>query len=334
MLPESRHDGGCGMDTVSIEKLPVTWLETKLGQRKISWGLFILLLCVFLFVIEISYSLRPDVDNVAGIAVYDVIIEAYALTIWAISRHMLTLSLQAIHPLIENFVEPPRALHREWQFTLGVGVPLTLAVIFTNPVVNVSLSEYTTWLYVLSQLIENSLLGWIVFALLSSANQITHFISQAASTNIFDASPYRPVAHWCLSVTVGIMGAITIAILFLGDELMNTVNLATYVIAGLLGIFIFFAGMWSTHQHMLKNKENELARINNELLALHREIMVKVNSRELDTSRMLMEASTGLTSHKHMVEKADEWPYTIGSLGGLASTVLVPVIINVLGKIF
>ena len=322
------------MDSVAIEELPVTWLETKLRNRKISWGLFVFLLCVFLFVIEVGYSTRPDVDNFFGIAVYDVVIEAYALTIWAISRRMLTQALKAIHPLIENFQEPVRALHREWQFSFGVGVPLTLAVIFTNPVVNASLGEPTTWLYVLSQLIENCALGWIVFALLSSANQITHFISQAHSANIFDASPYRPVAHWCLTVTIGVMGAITIATLFLGEGMMDTVNLVTYLIAGLLGIFIFFAGMWSTHQHMLQNKENELARINKELLALHREIMTKVNNRELDSSRMLMDASTSLSSHKQMVEKADEWPYTMGSLGGLASTVFVPVVINFLGKIF
>lgn len=322
------------MDTALIEKLPVTWLETKLKERNISWGLFVLLLCTFLFAIEISYSLRSDVNNLKGIVVYDVVIEGYALTVWAVTRRMLTLSLKAIRPLIGEFVEPPRALHREWQFAFGVGIPLTIVVVLTNPIVSATLNDYTTWLYILSQLIENSLLGWIVFALLASANQITHFISQATSTNIFDASPYRPVAHWCLSVTVVIMGAITIAALFLGNDLMSTVNLITYTIAGLLGIFVFFAGMWSTHQHMQKNKENELARINNELLALHREIMTKVNSREFDSSRMLMDASNGLTSHKHVVEKAEEWPYTIGSLGGLASTVFVPVFINILTKIF
>lgn len=322
------------MDNALIERLPVTWLETKLKERNISWGVFVLLLCIFLFAIEIFYSLRPDVDNLKGIVIYDVVIEGYVLTVWTITRRMLTQSLKAIRPLIEDFVEPARALHREWQFAFGVGVPLTIAVILTNPIVNSTLNEYTTWLYILSQLIENSLLGWIVFALLASANQITHFIYQANSTNIFDVSPYRPVAHWCLSVTFAIMGAITVAVLFLGNDMMNTVNILTYTIAGVLGIFVFFAGMWSTHQHMQRNKDNELARINNELLGLHREIMVKVNGRELESSKMLMDASAGLLSHKHTVEKAEEWPYTVGSLGGLASTVFVPVVINMLGKIF
>ena len=46
------------MDTVSIEKLPITWLETRLAKIKIPWGLFVLLLCAFLFAIEVSYSLR------------------------------------------------------------------------------------------------------------------------------------------------------------------------------------------------------------------------------------------------------------------------------------
>ena len=322
------------MDTTAFEKLPFTWLETKLRSLKISWGIFIVLLCLFLFAIEISYSLRPDVNKFVGIAIYDIVIEGYALAAWAVIRNSLTQSLKAIQPLIENYTAPVPALQREWQFSFGVGVPLTLMVALTNPIVNASLNEPTTWLYILSQLIENSLLGWIVFALLASASQISHFISQATIINIFDPVPYRPGAQWCLTVVVSIMGAITIAILFLGEDMMNGVNLVTYVIAGLLGIFVFFAGMWSTHQHMLKNKERELNRINTELLSLHREIMSKVNNREFDASRLLMDASTGLTTHKHVVEKTDEWPYTIGSIGGLATSVFVPVFINFLGKVF
>ncbi len=322
------------MDTTSLERLPITWLETKVRNLKISWGVFVLLLCVFLFAIEVAYSLRADVNKFVGIAIYDVIIEGYALTAWAVIRSSLTQSLKAIRPLIENYTEPVPGLHREWQFSFGVGIPLTLMVVLTNPVVNASLNEPTTWLYILSQLIENSLLGWIVFALLASANQITHFISQATIINIFDPTPYRPVARWCLTVAGSIMGAITIAILFLGEDMMSGVNLVTYIIAGVLGIFVFFGGMWSTHQHMLMNKEREINHINNELLALHREIMTKVNNREFDASRLLMDASGGLTNHKHVVEKADEWPYTIGSIGGLATSVLVPVFINLLSKIF
>ena len=322
------------MDTTPLERLPITWLETKVRSLKISWGVFVLLLCAFLFAIEISYSLRPDVNKLVGIAIYDVIIEGYALTAWAVIRSSLTQSLKAIRPLIENYTEPTPRLQREWQFTFGVGVPLTLMVVFTNPVVNASLSQPTTWLYILSQLIENCLLGWVVFALLASANQITHFISQATVVNIFDPTPYRPVANWCLTVAVSIMGAITIAVLFLGEDVMSGVNLVTYVIAGLLGIFVFFGGMWSTHQHMLKNRDTELNRINAELLSLHREIMTKVNSREFDTSRMLLEATTGLTTHKQVVEKADTWPYTIGSIGGLATSVFVPGFINFLSKVF
>jgi len=281
-----------------------------------------------------AYSLRPDVDNLFGIVIYDVVIEGYALTAWAVTRNFLTLTLMAILPLTNGQTKEPTLSHREWQFSFGIGVPLTIAVVLTNPNVSEHLSEITTWLYVFSQLIENSLLGWIVFAMLSSANQITHYISNAKNTNIFDATPFRPVAHWCLSVAVAIMGAITIATLFLQDNIFDSVNLITYTIAGVLGVFVFFAGMWSTHQHMLKNKEREINRINTELLSLHSEIMLKVNQRELDASRVLIEASNALTNHRVQVEKAAEWPYTVGSIGGLATSISVPVIVNILGKIF
>lgn len=322
------------METTPLEKLPLTWLETNLSKRKISWAVFTLLLCLFLFAIEIAYSLRPDVNKFLEVAVYDVVIEAYTLVAWAIIRSFLAQALKAIRPLIDNYRETPSVHHREWQFTFGIGILLTLVAVLTTPTVSDRLGDPTTWLYVLSQLIENSILGWIVFGLLASANQITHFIAQVTTNNVFDASPYRPVAHWCLTVAVAIMGAITIAILFLKEDMLSNVNLITYIIAGVLGIFVFFAGMWSTHQHMLKIKEVEINRLNLELLSMHREIVTKLNNRELETARVLMDASSGLVAHKHLLEKAEEWPYTLGSLGGLATTVAVPVVINVLGKIF
>jgi hypothetical protein len=148
------------MEPTALERLPVTWLEARVRAWKISWGAFVLLLCAFLFAIEVSYSLRPDVNNFIGIAIYDIVIEGYALTAWAVIHNSLTQSLRAIRPLIENYTEPEPRLQREWQFSFGVGVPLTLMVVLTNPIVNASLDKPTTWLYVLSQLIENSLLGY------------------------------------------------------------------------------------------------------------------------------------------------------------------------------
>jgi hypothetical protein len=183
-------------------------------------------------------------------------------------------------------------------------------------------------------LIENLILGWIIFSLLASMNVITHFISQVHNTNIFDTSPYRSVAHWCLVVEISIMGAVTIAMLFLQQEMMDSVNLITYVVLVLLGVLIFFGGMWSTHLHMLTNKEKEIGRINEELHRLHMEILATMKDRDLERSQALMAASADLATHRDRIERVPDWPYTIGSLGGLASSVVIPVIINLLSKIF
>ena len=73
------------MDITALEKLPWTWLETKRRSLKISWGIFIVLLCLFLFAIEISYNLRPDVNKFVGIAIYDIVNEGSDLAAPAVS---------------------------------------------------------------------------------------------------------------------------------------------------------------------------------------------------------------------------------------------------------
>ncbi|MFN8433991.1 MAG: hypothetical protein U0V18_08215 [Anaerolineales bacterium] len=321
------------MDIATLEKYPVNWLETSLKKRNIPWILFILLICAFLFAIEASYSLRPDVDNFVGIAVYDVVIEAYALGAMGVVRSFLTQALAAIYPLIDNYQEITPTPHREWQYILGVGGVLTVIAVTTNPLVSNSLNEPTTWLYILSQLIENSLLGWIVFSLLASVGVITHFISQVKTANIFDSAPYRPIAHWCLVVEISIMGAVTIAMLFLQQDMMSSINLVTYIVIGILGVLIFFGGMWSTHQHMLNNKEKEISIINQELHKLHQEILAAIRDKDFEKSHAYSETSADLVTHRERIEKVPDWPYTIGSLGGLASSVVIPVAINFLSKI-
>jgi hypothetical protein len=221
----------------------------------------------------------------------------------------------------------------EWQITFGFCIPMVLIAIFTNPLLYETLGKPTTWGYIFSQLIGNAVTGWVIFVTLASAREITNFVSSSTSTNIFDSSPFRPVANWCLFVVIQVMGSITIASLFLGSGLLSVANLAHFGGGSFLGILAFFAGMWSTHQHMLNAKRKELNRINAELLALHHEILAKVSNRELNASRSLMESSASLMAHKAMVEKANDWPYTIGSLGGLVTSVTIPVLINILSRL-
>lgn len=321
------------MDMTMLEKYPVNRLETFLKARKIPWNLFIFLLCTFLLLIEVPYSLRADVNNLMGVAIYDVVIEAYALGAWAVIRSFLTTALAAVYPMIDDYKEIDTSHNRDWHYIVGIGGVLTVVAVTTNPLVMGTLNDPVTWLYILSQLIENSLLGWIFFSLLASIGVITHFISQVQNANIFDPAPYRSIAHWCLVVEISIMGAVTIAMLFLQQDMMDSINLVTYIVIGVLGILVFFGGMWSTHQHMLNNKEKEIRLINQELHKLHQEILSAIKEKDFEKSHAYSETSADLVTHRERIEKVPDWPYTIGSIGGLASSVVIPVAINFLSKI-
>jgi hypothetical protein len=319
------------MDANYFEKLPGTWLEDRLRRIKLPWLRFAVLVPLLILILEIPHDIRYGVDKFLHTVAFDCVIIGYSLASWAITKYFLAKCLKSLAPLINEPV--PDALNfsaREWQFTFGIGGLLTLMANINAQ----QLGSWITWLNLLSAFIAYSTFGWLIFAYLASAKQITQFIVRVTLSNIFDASPFRSVAYWCLSVAAVIMGAITIASLFLGGNILETVNLITYGLAGLLGIFVFFAGMWSTHQHMLNNKEREINHINEELHSLHAEILSGLKDRDLEKSRALMEASAGLTAYKERIEKVPDWPYTIGSIGGLASSVTIPVVINLLSKIF
>lgn len=314
-----------------IEKLPVTWLEDKLRKIKLSWFGFSVLTALLVLMVETPHDLNPGLDNYIRTAVFDCFMVGYTFTSWAITKYFLVKCLKSLASLADDpKPEILKSSSQEWQYTFGIGFLLTLIANLNN----YQFASVADWLNILAAFTAYSSFGWIVFAFLASAKQITQFILRISVNNVFNTTPFKSVAHWCLSAAAVIMGAITIASLFLGGNILTTANLITYGLAGSLGIFVFFAGMWSTHQHMQKNKDRELNHVNEQLNALHVQILESAKSGDLVKSRALMDVSAGLSTHKDRLDKIPSWPFTVGSLGGLASSITIPVVINILTKLF
>ena len=315
----------------SSKNPPPTYFQAWLEQKKIPWVIVIIVLPTMIFFSELPYGLLLNDNGVERNGVYASIIIAYSLISVAITRRFLnkvTISLQSLTNDLKLNMD--KKLNFEWQLALIVSISMTFLSISTMPKLSGYENRTELWLFIGGTAIANAVLGWILFMLTASVMRITKIVSSVVVVDIFDTSPFYPVAQWCLAVAITIMGVVTIATLFLRESILTSVNLVTYSTALLVGIFVFFAGMWSTHQLMLKNKKEEIKKLDHQLSKLHIEILSRIERNELEQAEPFLTTSARLSSHKKLVEEIPVWPYTMGNLGGLLTSVSIPVIINIL----
>ena len=310
---------------------PPTYFQTWLERKNIPWIVVIIVLPAMIFFSELPYGLLLSGDGVERNGVYASIIIAYSLVSVAITRFFLNKVIVSLHPLTDDFkLDTDKKLNFEWQLALIVSISMTFLSISTMPKLSGYEGGVELWLFIGGTAIANAVLGWILFMLTASVMRITRIVSSVVVIDIFDTSPFYPVAQWCLAVAITIMGVVTIATLFLRESILTNVNLVTYSIALLVGVFVFFAGMWSTHQLMLKNKNVEIKKLDHQLSKLHIKILNSMERNELEHAEPFLTTSARLSTHKKLVEEIPVWPYTMGNLGGLLTSVSIPVIINIL----
>lgn len=320
------------MNIDAIKELPALRLENVLRRFKIPWMVFAIFIAVLVFIASTKPSLELGVDKLIEYSVHDGVITVYILLMWPISKALLTKSLNSLAALVEEdpTVTAPPSSANEWRIPVLFG--LLMAALDISDTENfLSLSP---WLFFISSFMVYAVIAWVVYAVFISARLVTHFVSTISKVRIFDVSPYRPVANWCLSISAMIMLGLSISVLMLGGDFLEIQNLVVYILTAIMGVVVFFAGMWSTHALMAKQKEQELLRVNDELQALHEEVLGKMKNRELEGAQSLLQASETLTAHKGRIEKLPEWPYTMGDIYGLASSFLLPLVFDLINKLF
>lgn len=320
------------MHPPTLDQLPALRLERLLRRLHIPWAAFALTVAAAVFLLAAPPSLALGPNKLVEFAVHDGAITAYVLLIWPLSKYLLAKSLAPLSALAgeDPLATAPTFSAREWQLPILLGLLLTG---LDNSDTENFLS-LDPWLFLLSGFLTYASITWAVYAVFASARQVSHFVSRVVTVRVFDVSPFRPVANWCLSASVMIMTGLSLSVLFLGGDFLIAQNLIVYILASVLGVVVFFAGMWSTHALMAGQKDHELRRVNAELQALHHELLGRVRERDLEAARSLLSASESLTAHKERIAKLPEWPYTVGNLGGLASSFLLPLLFNFLNKLF
>jgi hypothetical protein len=315
---------------LSESHLP-TQFDAWLKRKKIPWAVVIILLSAIIFFLEFPHSLKLGDSGVLKNAGYAAIVVSYGLTCLTASRYFLKKVNLSLQPLTDNFRKnEKKGFGFEWQISLLTCVVLTSLFLITFPDFAQVSREKTFWLFAAGTALANLAFGWIMFSIMSGANQITKLVSVIDLKNIFDRTPFYPVAQWCLAMAASIMGAVTIATLFLREDMLIQINLFTYAIALFVGVFVFFAGMWSTHLLMKRRKQEEIKKLDYQLSKLHNEILKKMDENEAEKAETFLSLSAHLSAQKKLIEDVPVWPYTIGNLGGLLTSVSVPVIINIL----
>lgn len=319
----------------SSKRYPSTRFEAWLERRNISWGIVITVLSVMIFLGEFPYSLKLGNDGVYKNAGYAALIVAYALICLVIGRQLLNKVFLSLQELITDFdLTEKDNLGFEWQSVLLTCLLLTSVFLMTSPETAKSRGDFTFWFFAGGTALANLAFGWIIFSIMAGVKQITTLVSRVSVKNVFDTMSFRPVANWCLSMAISIMGAVTIATLFLKDDMLMDINLFTYAIALFVGIFVFFAGMWSTHELMQKTQKEAIKKIDSQLSRLHNRILEMTEADEFDDAQSLLSTSASLAAQKKLVEGVPVWPYTLGNLGGLFTSISVPVLINIVLRLF
>ena len=320
------------MQAETVEQFSLLQLERTLVRFKIPWAVFAIVAAVVVFLLSSKPSLELGSDKLLEYAVHDGIITGYVLLMWPLSKFLLTKSFRSLTSLTveDPALSLPPSSAREWQLPLVFG--LVMAFIDNSDTENfLSLSP---WLFIISGVITYGAIAWVVYAVFVSARQVNHYVSKVTQVQVFDVSPFRPVANWSLSISAMIMIGLSISLLFLRGDFLDIQNLVVYILTSIMGVVVFFAGMWSTHALMAYRKEQELARINAELDSLHNETLEKIKNRELESSQALLQTGEALTNHKIRLEKLPEWPYTFGDLGGLVTSMLLPYLLDMIFKLF
>ena len=315
----------------SSETRPSTHFEAWLERRKIPWLVVVIILPTIIFFSELPYGLMLSEGGVKRNGAYAAVIIAYSLICVAVIRFFFGKVFLSLQSLINDLkLVEKKEMKFEWQAALITSAALTFFSVNTMPEVSGYEGGIELSLFIGGTALANAVLGWILFMLILSVRQITKLVSRVVVTNIFDITPFYPVAQWCLAVAVSIMGVVTIATLFLKEDMLLEINLITYAITLCVGIFVFFAGMWSTHQLMQRIKQEEIKKLDHQLSKLHIRVLQMIEGDEIEEADPLFLASSRLAAQKKLVEEIPAWPYTMGNLGSLLTSVSVPVIINIL----
>jgi hypothetical protein len=317
-------------------------LEKWAGSTRSSRIRFTFLVFLLILILETARQVTLQHFRNRPIALKEIVFEplivAYVLSSWffvlkpVMKRAMRSLSAIAdtnVIDLINSVISPDR-WHQWWQCIILCGIFGMLA--FTIPMFfqNAFIEDI-----VISSLVDFmmfAVFGCLLYSVMLYVRLISVLVQKTSTENIFDPKPYQPVAQWSLAVSLTVIGGVIINLLLQGG-VVKTNYIIIYTLFIIVAVIVFIMGMKSTHQVMHNNKTTELDKLNIELMEIHKELLARVRERQLEKADSLLELASKINTHKQIIKKAAEWPYTVGNIRSLVVSILIPVLISLIKSV-
>ncbi|MEA3334301.1 MAG: hypothetical protein U9R25_00210 [Chloroflexota bacterium] len=144
--------------------------------------------------------------------------------------------------------------------------------------------------------------------------------------DIFDLSPFEPIARYSLVMALAFVGGSIISVLF-SNPLAGGVDLralAVYAVLAVVAVLVFFLGMRDTHRVLAKTKKEELKTVDRKIIGLFRSLPA---GEEGAQNRDFEAAATELnlwSAYEKRLKGARTWPYNTGMMRALLLSVCLP----------
>jgi hypothetical protein len=187
--------------------------------------------------------------------------------------------------------------------------------------------RWTTLYVVLTGMLEWGLLGWVVYRTLVNIRLFSKLHRQPLNIDIFDPTPFEPVARMSLGMSLAILGINTLLLLLTPDRtiLVSIMGIILHSALILLAVLVFFLAMADTHRVMAEAKEQKLKLVRRNLLVTFQELEERTTTGQLEGMEALSDSITAWLAYEKRIEEAPEWPYTTDTLRNLIVSTLIPI---------
>lgn len=222
----------------------------------------------------------------------------------------------------------PLSRRGEW---LAVGIGAAAGLLIYRPW---NLPDHFFWMKLYTLLAVTlmfGLLGWVSYVSLADSRQFTELHRQPLDVNVFDPTPFEPIARLSLGISLAFIGGVTLRVLFNPDprKFFSIESLMTYGASILVAVLVFFLNMMGTHRVIAEAKERELKMVRDNLAAASKALRdLTVKGQVADLGPLPDFVDTWL-AYESRVKEVSEWPGTTDIRQNLVLSSLLPSAIGI-----
>jgi len=232
----------------------------------------------------------------------------------------------------EDIIIKMTVYNRRWEWTaLLIGAVFTVVLSLPWGWIQKWSDIYTF----LTSIISFSLLAWLIYNAIYYTKCLTQLNRKYIKIDIFNTEALTPIARWSLGVSLAFVGGISISVAFQPVE--NLLHVSNYIIYSILicvTILLFFISMWSTHNAMVRAKNNELMIVRRNLELARRNLKEEASNGLEGAMERIYSTVVTLGIYEKQIQETREWPYNAGIIRRLAVTILSPGIVYLLKVLF